>query len=150
MSRYSGSSVESPIETDTAILNQNLAEFYGVPDVFGPAFRPVEVPREQGRGGLLSQGAFLVGHSDGVHPHPIKRAVWVKERILGDPPPPPPAGIQLIIMIFPSRVLPPSRSGGTSTPRAVWRPRKSWLDIAMRQCRGILTRDNHKRQFHGT
>ncbi|MEE2940690.1 MAG: DUF1592 domain-containing protein [Planctomycetota bacterium] len=81
------------VDSDWVMLNQNLAEFYGVEDVFGPEFRPVEVPREEGRGGLLSQGAFLVGHSDGVHPHPIKRAVWLKERILGDPPPPPPPNV---------------------------------------------------------
>ena len=34
--------------------------------------------------------AFLTGHSDGVQAHPIKRAVWLKEKILGDAPPPPP------------------------------------------------------------
>ena len=45
------------------------------------------------RSGLLSQGAFLNGHSDGVQPHPIKRAVWLKEKILGDPPPPPPPNV---------------------------------------------------------
>lgn len=81
------------IDSDWVMLNQNLAEFYGIEDVYGPHFRPVDVPREEGRGGLLSQGAFLVGHSDGVHPHPIKRAVWLKERLLGDPPPPPPPNV---------------------------------------------------------
>ena len=45
------------------------------------------------RGGLLSQGAFLTGHSDGVQAHTIKRAVWLKEKILGDHPPPPPPNV---------------------------------------------------------
>ena len=44
------------IDSDFAMLNQNLAEFYGVEGVMGNEFRPVELPREQGRGGLLSQG----------------------------------------------------------------------------------------------
>ncbi|MEM6567263.1 MAG: DUF1592 domain-containing protein [Planctomycetota bacterium] len=81
------------VDSDFAMLNQNLAEFYGVEGVAGPHFRPVEIPREMGRGGLLSHGAFLAGHSDGQEPHPIKRAVWLKERILGDPPPPPPPNV---------------------------------------------------------
>ena len=81
------------VDSDFAMLNQNLAEFYGVNGVVGPHFRAVPIPREQGRGGLMSQGAFLAGHSDGLEPHPIKRAVWVKEKLLGSPPPPPPPNV---------------------------------------------------------
>lgn len=81
------------IDSDFAMLNQNLAEFYGVKGVTGAEFRPVPLDRKEGRGGLLSQGAFLVGHSDGTQAHPIKRAVWLKERILGEPPPPPPPNV---------------------------------------------------------
>ena len=81
------------IDSDFAMLNQNLAEFYGVDNVKGSFFRPVALPDGSHRGGLLSQGAFLNGHSDGVEPHPIKRAVWLKEKILGDPAPPPPPNV---------------------------------------------------------
>ncbi|MDB4766561.1 DUF1592 domain-containing protein, partial [bacterium] len=81
------------IDSDFAMLNQNLAEFYGVEGVQGNDFRPVKVTPDQNRGGLLSQGAFLAGHSDGVQAHPIKRAVWLKEKILGDPPPPAPPNV---------------------------------------------------------
>lgn len=83
----------SLIDSDFAMLNQNLAEFYGIEGVEGNHFRPVPLDPALGRGGLLSQGAFLVGHSDGRQPHPIKRAVWVKEKILGDEPPPPPPNV---------------------------------------------------------
>lgn len=85
--------VSTLIDSDFAMLNQNLAEFYGIPGVMGPEFRKVQIPRSEGRGGLLSQGSFLVGHSDGNQPHPIKRAVWLKDRLLGDPPPPPPPNV---------------------------------------------------------
>lgn len=81
------------IDSDFAMLNQNLAEFYGVPGVLGNQLRPVPISPDLNRGGLLSQGAFLTGHSDGTHSHPIKRAVWVKEKILGSPPPPPPPNV---------------------------------------------------------
>jgi hypothetical protein len=86
-------SVLNFIDSDFAMLNQNLAEFYGIDGVIGNVFRPVAIPRYENRGGLLSQGAFLTGHSDGVQAHPIKRAVWLKEKILGDPPPPPPPNV---------------------------------------------------------
>lgn len=81
------------VDSDFAMLNQNLAEFYGIKGIKGNEFRVVALPSKENRGGLLSQGAFLTGHSDGVHAHPIKRAVWLKEKILGDPPPPPPPNV---------------------------------------------------------
>ena len=39
------------------------------------------------RGGLLTQGTFLVSNSDGIHSHAIKRGVWLNEILLNDPPP---------------------------------------------------------------
>ncbi|MGJ8639074.1 MAG: DUF1592 domain-containing protein [Opitutaceae bacterium] len=81
------------IDSDFAMLNQNLAEFYGVKGVIGSDFRPVPISTDSHRGGLLAQGAFLNGHSDGVQAHPIKRAVWLKEKILGDPPAPAPPNV---------------------------------------------------------
>ncbi|MDO7173349.1 DUF1592 domain-containing protein [Mariniflexile sp. AS56] len=86
-------SIMNFIDSDFAMLNQNLAEFYGIDRVKGNAFRPVALSKDEHRGGLLSQGAFLNGHSDGIQAHPIKRAVWLKEKILGDTPPPPPPNV---------------------------------------------------------
>lgn len=86
-------SIFAMIDSDFAMLNQNLAEFYGLDGVVGNHFRAVSLPASAGRGGLLSQGAFLVGHSDGTEAHPIKRAVWVKQKILGDDPPLPPPNV---------------------------------------------------------
>ena len=73
-------SIMNFIDSDFAMLNQNLAEFYGIEGVEGNEFRPVTLNKNQERGGLLSQGSFLSGHSDGVQAHPIKRAVWLKEK----------------------------------------------------------------------
>ena len=82
-------------KADFAMLNQNLAEFYGVEGVQGQHFRAVPISAEQPerRAGLMSHGSFHVGHSDGTEPHPIKRAVWLKARLLGDEPPPPPPNV---------------------------------------------------------
>ncbi len=85
--------IRTLVDSDFAMLNQNLAEFYGMGGVEGVAFRPVSLPPGSGRGGLIGQGAFLAGHSDGEEPHPIKRAVWVKEKLLGQAPKPPPPNV---------------------------------------------------------
>ncbi len=85
--------ISNLIDSDFAMLNQNLAEFYGIEGVEGNEFRPVKLTQDQHRGGLLLHGAFLSGHSDGQQAHPIKRAVWLKEKILGDPPPPAPPNV---------------------------------------------------------
>ncbi|MAD33400.1 MAG: hypothetical protein CMJ88_06545 [Planctomycetes bacterium] len=83
------------VDADFAMLNQNLAEFYGLEGVYGAHFRKVAVPASMPERacGLLSHGSFHVGHSDGNEPHPIKRAVWLKARLLGDEPPPPPPNV---------------------------------------------------------
>ncbi|MCB9890939.1 MAG: DUF1592 domain-containing protein [Planctomycetes bacterium] len=85
--------VDTLIDADFTMLNENLARFYGIPGVRGVAFRRVELPEGSGRGGLLSHGSFLTGHSDGLEPHPIKRAVWLRKQLLDDPPPPPPPNV---------------------------------------------------------
>ncbi|MCB9881240.1 MAG: DUF1592 domain-containing protein [Planctomycetes bacterium] len=81
------------IDSDFAMLNDVLADYYGVDDVIGPHFRKVHVTPEQRRAGLLVQGSFLSGHSNGQQPHPIKRAVWLKEKLLGERPPTPPPNV---------------------------------------------------------
>ena len=86
-------SIFALIDSDFTMLNQNLAEFYGIEGVTGSHFRPVALAPGSNRGGLLSQGAFLSGHSDGSQAHAIKRAVWLKAKILGDEPPPPPPNV---------------------------------------------------------
>ena len=86
-------SIHNLIESDFALLNQNLAEFYGIDSIKGNHFRPVKVTADMHRGGLLSQGAFLNGHSDGTQAHAIKRAVWLRSKILGDRPPDPPPNV---------------------------------------------------------
>ena len=86
-------SILNMIDSDFAMLNQNLAEYYGIENVIGNNFRAVDILPEQHRGGLLSQGSFLTGHSNGVQANPVKRAIWFKEKILGTPPPPPPPNV---------------------------------------------------------
>ncbi|MCP4813933.1 MAG: DUF1588 domain-containing protein, partial [Planctomycetaceae bacterium] len=61
--------------------------------VKGLKLRTVSIKPEHHLGGLLTQGSVLVGNSTGSAPHPIYRAVWLREAILGDEVKPPPAEV---------------------------------------------------------
>ncbi len=86
-------SVSHVVKSDFAILNNRLAEHYGIDGVNGPEMRPVALPAESVRGGFLSQGSVLKVSANGTNTSPVVRGVWVMERILGQTPPPPPPGI---------------------------------------------------------
>lgn len=87
------------VASDTVVVNQNLARFYGLeelPGLDGPAWLAAQLPpsaRALRGGGLLTQGSFLAGHSTGDDSHPIKRGVWLAKKLLDSPPPPPPPNV---------------------------------------------------------
>ncbi|MEM7560518.1 MAG: DUF1592 domain-containing protein, partial [Planctomycetota bacterium] len=86
-------SVFNFVHSDFAYLNQPLAAHYGVETVHGNHFRPVNLSSEHRLGGLLTHGSILIGNGTGSAPHPIYRAVWLREAILGDEVPDPPAEV---------------------------------------------------------
>ncbi|MES2981022.1 MAG: DUF1592 domain-containing protein [Verrucomicrobiota bacterium] len=86
-------SVLNVVDSDFAYLNEPLAAHYGIPGVQGMELRPVPIKPEQRLGGLLTHGSILVGNGTGSAPHPIYRAVWLREAILGDEVKPPPADV---------------------------------------------------------
>lgn len=57
---------------------------------------------EQRRGGLLTEAGLLAMNSDGKDSHPLKRGIWMLERMLNDPPPPPPAAVPVIDLADPA------------------------------------------------
>lgn len=81
------------IHSDYVMVNERLAKHFGLRNVSGPHFRKVSVDPQQNRGGLLTSAAVLTMNSDGKDSHPLKRGVWMLERILHDPPPPPPPNV---------------------------------------------------------
>jgi len=86
-------SARNVVDSDFAMLNQRLAAHYGVAGVSGVDLRPVQIRPEHNLGGLLTHGSVLIGNSTGTAPHPIYRAVWLREAILGDDVPEPPAEV---------------------------------------------------------
>jgi hypothetical protein len=81
------------IDADFVMLNERLARHYGIPGVIGSGMRPVKHLPEHHRGGLLTQGSILLANSTGAESHPIRRAVWIRDRLLNDPPAPPPPDV---------------------------------------------------------
>lgn len=86
-------SVMDFLHADYAVVNERLAEHYGIRDVQGNNFQKVSLKPEDNRGGLLTQAGLLAMNSDGTDSHPLKRGIWLLESILNDPPPPPPPAV---------------------------------------------------------
>lgn len=86
-------SVMDFIHADYVVVNERLARHYQIPDVYGPDFRPVPLDAARNRGGLLTTAGTLAMNSNGKDSHPVKRGVWILERLLHDPPPPPPPNV---------------------------------------------------------
>ena len=90
---HSNESALAFLDSDFVMLNQSLADHYGIAGPRGSAFERVDLPAESHRGGLLGHGSVLLANSTGDDSHPIKRAVWIRERLLDDPPAPPPPNV---------------------------------------------------------
>ena len=88
-----GSPAIDLLKADHVFVNQTLASFYKLKGVRGEEFQKVAVDEKSHRGGLLTQGTFLIGNSDGMNSHAILRGVWLADVILHDPPPDPPANV---------------------------------------------------------
>lgn len=87
------SSATELLSSDFTMLNESLAKHYGIGGVFGKSFRRVPIPAESHRGSLLSHASILLSNSTGADSHPVRRAVWIRDRLLNDPPAPPPPNV---------------------------------------------------------
>jgi hypothetical protein len=75
---------------------QSLAEHYGIAGVTGVDVRKVPLPADSARGGLLGQAAIHKLTANGTTTSPVKRGVWLMDRLLNDPAPPPPPGVSAV------------------------------------------------------
>ncbi|MCA9218020.1 MAG: DUF1592 domain-containing protein [Planctomycetales bacterium] len=89
------------LHADYTVANERLARHYGFDGVHGNHFRRVTMGLEHSRGGLLTQPGLLAMNSDGKDSHPLKRGIWLLERLLNDPPPPPPPAVPKIDLADP-------------------------------------------------
>jgi hypothetical protein len=81
------------VAPDFTMLTQQLAEHYGIAGVDGVDVRRVPLPPGARRGGLLAQAAIHKLTANGTTTSPVKRGVWIMDRLFDDPAPPPPPGV---------------------------------------------------------
>ena len=81
------------IDSSFTMLNEPLARHYGLKGPRSGAFERVALKPGDHRGGLLTQAGILLLNSTGEDSHPVRRAVWVLDRLLDNPPAPPPADV---------------------------------------------------------
>ena len=84
------------IDSDFSMLNQRLAQHYGIDGVIGEGMRKVMLPSDSPRGGLLTMGSILKVTSDGFQTSPILRGAWVSKNIAGNTLSPPPESVKAI------------------------------------------------------
>jgi hypothetical protein len=78
------------IDSDFLVINERLANHYGMSGVKGSAFRRVAIQPEDHRGGVLGMAGVLTYLSDGLRTLPVRRAAYVLDTLWNAPPPPPP------------------------------------------------------------
>lgn len=88
--------VRCVVHSDFAMLNQRLAELYGIEGVSGNEVRKVSLGNGSQRGGLLTQAAVLKVTANGTTTSPVKRGAWVMRKIMGLPPQPPPPTVPAV------------------------------------------------------
>jgi hypothetical protein len=89
-------SVRNIVHSDFAMLNERLAEHYGIAGVKGEQLRKVSLTADSRRGGFITQGAVLKVSANGTSTSPVVRGAYVLDRILGTPPDPPPKNVPAI------------------------------------------------------
>src|SRR4051812_2314418 len=86
-------SVVSLVDSDYTYLNGTLAALYGLDKkVTGSRWRKVKLT-DANRGGILGMPGVLAVTSFPNRTSPVKRGVWVLERVLGEHVPPPPPNV---------------------------------------------------------
>ena len=86
-------SVVELLNADYTFVNERLARFYGIPNVYGSHFRRVKVT-DPNRRGVLGHGSILTVTSYSNRTSPVQRGKYVLDNLLGSPPPAPPPNVE--------------------------------------------------------
>ncbi|MFK7852364.1 MAG: DUF1592 domain-containing protein [Akkermansiaceae bacterium] len=121
---------EELISARYSFLNERLADFYGIEGVKGEELRPVDLTEHPERGGLLTQGTFLIVTSNPTRTSPVKRGMFVLDNLLGTPPPPAPPDIPEL-----EEAMKKAEGGGEPTMREMMQIHRDNPD-----CRGCHAR----------
>jgi len=88
--RMENRSLVDLLTANYTFVNEPVAKLYGIPNIYGPRMRRVELPNNGPRLGILGHGSILMLTSHSNTTSPVLRGKWVLDNILGTPPPPPP------------------------------------------------------------
>jgi hypothetical protein len=102
---FTGGDLKTLLLADYSFMNKPLADYYKLTGPTGDAFEKVTLDSSK-RFGFLTQAGFLAGFGKVNETGPVQRGLFVRERLLCNPPDPPPANVP---------PLPPS--DGTLTTR---------------------------------
>jgi hypothetical protein len=83
-------------QSDWSVLNERLARHYGLPKLEGMELRRVSLPAGSPRGGIVTHASIMKLTTNATYTSPVKRGVWVLDRLLGTPPSPPPPNVAAI------------------------------------------------------
>ncbi|MEZ6055504.1 MAG: DUF1592 domain-containing protein [Planctomycetaceae bacterium] len=89
-------SIQTFLDSEFAMLNRPLAEFYGIQGVTGLEMQRTRLPPNSLRGGVLSQASVLKVSADGTRTSPVLRGAWVLKYLYGTPSPPPPSSVAAV------------------------------------------------------
>lgn len=99
------------LNANYTFVNERLAKQYGIPNVYGPQFRRVDLPAALDmRRGLLGKGALLTVTSNAARTSPVARGKWYLQTFLGVSPPDPPPNVPVI------KDKAPDATGNTHVP----------------------------------
>ena len=86
-------SVVDLLTANYTFVNERLARFYGIRNVYGNHFRRVTIT-DPNRAGLLGHASVLTVTSYSTRTSPVLRGKWLLTNILGTPPTPPPPNVE--------------------------------------------------------